>query len=201
MRTSVFATLLLSALAIMTPVEATATPITVIDQTNPDTFVEVGAAPGVSVAQGFVPTLTGLDAAELMLEPAFNTPTAISLNVRSGTPNGAILGTSLLTVVPGGINVVHFDFAATVPLTPGNFYFLEFVSTGVGVIGSESNSYPAGVFSLDGVVQNADRDAYFVEGLHAAVAPAPVPEPATLVLLTSGLLTVAVRRRQNRRER
>src|SRR4051812_3305196 len=55
MRTSVFVTLLLSALAIMSPVEATATPITVVDQTNPDASIEVGAGAGVSGGQGFVP--------------------------------------------------------------------------------------------------------------------------------------------------
>jgi PEP-CTERM motif len=186
----------LFAVEITSSVPVAASPILTIDQSQTqtpgpfDTFFVV--LPGESVAQSFVPTLSGLDAVELFTDTPLRTE--LSLNIRSGTFNGPIVGTSLLTPLPQGIAIPHFDFASTVPLTPGALYFIEFTRLPLGpnIGGKASNPYPAGAFLHDGVETKPGQDAYFVEGLHASSA---VPEPSTVLLVLSGLVGVVVRRR------
>jgi pimeloyl-ACP methyl ester carboxylesterase len=83
--------------------------------------------------QEFMPTKSLLSAVELFL-PAFNLPYSdtITVNIRSGTIVGPILGTTSLSIVSNieEIDSCHrFTFMEPLPLTPGNVYVIETIST------------------------------------------------------------------------
>lgn len=66
-------------------------PITSVDQLQVLGGAGLAGGVGVSVAQGFVPTLTGLDAVELSLVGFGGAPRNLSVNIRSGTASGPLL--------------------------------------------------------------------------------------------------------------
>ena len=176
-----------------------AAPITVVDQQNPGPF-DISFSPPSPMGQTFTASLAGVDAIEVDLRSA-NT---VYVNLRDGLAGadgltGPILATSnTVSYVIPTVQTVHFDFASTIPLIPGNTYVAELVSTlgaDIDAVATTSNAYTGGQSLMSGFASSSsfllDRDLLFVEGLH-------VPEPSTFVLAAFALLGVATLARRRR---
>lgn len=113
-----------------------------VDQNNPGPAVTFCQVPFVSdplnpiffAAQEFKPTKDNLVAVEIeLVQLQLVSAQPITINIWDGfIGNGAPLGsTDVHTGLPGVQNtgIVHFDFAAPVPLVPGNTYVIQMVPT------------------------------------------------------------------------
>lgn len=189
-----------------TPVAAS--PIAVVDQQNPGPFTTTN---GVTVpfyfGQSFTPTLSGIDAIEFLLGGANATVVVDILGGVSGSDGlgGTVIATSLPVSynIPSGQQVIHFDFASTVALTPGQTYVarLHNLSGQLFVRHTQGNAYTGGQFLHQGFAPStfSGTDLVFREGLHAQLTP--VPEPATLALWGVGVVAAgAVTRLRRRRQ-
>jgi len=108
--------------------------------------------------QSFTPTATNLVAVDLIINSA-ETPTTYTLNIRSGSITGTIIGTSSTVIASAGDGPLeHFDFPTIVPLIPGNLYVIEVTGSGVGFwCTSTANPYAGGTAILDGnILTNRD---------------------------------------------
>lgn len=171
-----------------------ATSITTVDQhnsvdggTNTPTFSAAG--------QTFTPVLDGIDAAEFVFDA---NSASLELQVYEGTGiGGTLLGSSGPVALSGGsFQTVHFDLTAHVALNPGSTYTL-FVTALSGAFGQEysiSNPYAGGVALNSAGISASGVDLVFSEGITAT--DTSVPEPATMLLLGSGLCALVARRRR-----
>ena len=151
------------------------------DQVN-DGFTSGGFVvfPGRVLGQQFVPAMGSLEAVELTTNdqrPGNGQGTDLFVRIRSGTVAGPILGTSATVSLPDGRDasesVVHFDFPAVVPLTPGALHVIEIVAAsgdnrGISGTGWGVNAYAAGSVIVDGAVYadplSSPFDLWFREG-------------------------------------
>lgn len=177
--------------SVMVPLAAHSAPIATVDQEQIGLDFNANIGVFAPIGQSFTPTLSGLDAVELMMIDSEGPPGNVFVRIRTDTINGSIIGTSFTNSLPdGSAGILHFDFASTVALTPGNVYVIEAVlesgSSNVHWIGSDSNPYSGGTAFLAGGVW-ADDDMWFREGLHTAV-----PEPSTFALCVLGALSLAI---------
>jgi len=150
--------------------------------------------------QGFTPTFSGLDTAELFLtlgNPCCSSDSFITIH--QGSIAGTIVGTSktvhitsaLLGVL--GANWVTFTFPTIVNLTPGQPYVINLVNTNLDLAWylSDPGTYAGGEASFH-YLQPSD-DFLFREGLQASTS---VPEPATFALLGIALAGLGFSRRK-----
>jgi hypothetical protein len=200
-----------SALAVLAILWSTpplaASPIAVVDQQNPGPFTTTnGVSTPFYFGQSFTPTLSGIDAIEFLLGGANATVVVDILSSVSGADGlgGTVIATSnpVSYNVPSGQQVIHFDFASTVALTPGQTYVarLHNLSGQLFVRHTQGNAYTGGQFLHQGFAPStfSGTDLVFREGLHAQLNP--VPEPTTLALWGVGIAgTAAVVRLRHRR--
>jgi hypothetical protein len=139
------------------------------------------------MGQTFVPTFDSMNVVILNLQddaPFFGGgPWAVE--VHQGL-DGALLGTSQAVSLPAGFGdgnaaglPVEFDFASSIPLTPGSTYSLEPIridGSSFNLMATVADGYPPGFLFLKGSQQSGD--AIFAEGLSIA----SVPESSTLIL-------------------
>ena len=127
------------------------------------------------LGQEFVPNLPMLNVVQVWLSDqtqGSNAPANFMVNVRAGTIDGPIVGSSALTL-PGSFNdVAEFQFEP-VTLVPQSLYVMEVVQvTGInwglksfpGIV----STYPLGRQILAGVPQE-DNDLWFREGIMSSV--------------------------------
>jgi hypothetical protein len=165
---------------------------------NPFGGFAIDATTGNVIGQEFTPTFSALDVVEIGLGPHSPDDFGVRVNIRAGTIDGPILGTSLLGVLPGPPPTppfVHFDFAAPVPLVPGNLYVIQPIlapgSAAVGLPFLDTPPYAGGRALVFGQVRE-DIDLLFREGL-------TVPEPASCILIgvSCALAEMRLRRRRS----
>jgi hypothetical protein len=157
----------------------------VFDQQSSDEsrILEGGFGVGTGV-QSFTPSLDSIGFVRLVVA---NDSTAIySVNVRSNSPSGPILGTTDRLTVPGrSSSPITLYFSTPVGLSPGTTYYLEPIAPlyNVGLINASHYQYPGGTLFFDGVPNQQTYDMWFREGI-------VVPEPgtATLTLVGASLL-------------
>ena len=128
------------------------------------------------IGQEFVPNLTYLDVVQLWIMDftiGSTLPADFIVNIREGTIEGPVLGTSTTMTLPGGFDgVVTFELE-TVPLVPQTLYVIELVQTsnrnwGVKSSGGPYSTYPLGRQILRGEPQE-NNDLWFREGCGGTV--------------------------------
>jgi hypothetical protein len=169
------------------PVTASADPFTV------DQFNTVGGGPFQSIqllgpmGQEFIPSLSVMSDLELTTEDfdlSHSAGATLTVGIHEGGLGGNLIASSIVVLSNGFSGVTHFDFGAF-NVVAGNLYVLELSANGDNwAVLSGGNTYAGGRQIFQGV-PNPTLDLWFREG---APAVAPVPEPASLVLLGSGVL-------------
>ena len=154
--------------------------------------------------QSFTPTLNSISFATFLLDGHSNMPSSASVNLYQGSGfGGTLLATSNVVTFSetSGINFYEFTFAP-VALTPGAAYTLQlqqaprttsfstYLVFGLGVGYAGGSLYtPSGTAEVGGLT--------FSEGVRATAVPTVTPEPSSLLLLGTGvvsLLPIARRR-------
>ena len=164
-------------------------------QTPPVLTWNVGE--GNPIGQQFTPTLASLNFVDLYTQD-FNfakgaTGGVVSVEIRSQTINGPILGVSTADILPGGFDgITHFTFTTPVALQPGSMDVIEIVHDsgddwGVGIITPNNPPYAGGQWILQGNLETGG-DMWFDEGI-------AVPEPSVCALFcTTGCLLLVKRK-------
>ena len=124
------------------------------------------------------------------------------LNSEPSMPGGALVGATLgdrwgLIHQPYGVDLDRFAFLDTVTQTPQGF---TFSSNEVAWFYLQSDRAPAEMFGLLSATSRSSGlpgqppDLVYTMSMDAYV-PSPIPEPGTLVLVTTGLAGALIRRR------
>lgn len=182
-----------------------ADPIIFTDQHNLASVAGTNGGSGALFGQSFTPGQTGMDAIEVLMGGQNVTVTIDILSSVVGFDGlqGTVIATSLPVFVntPGFHQMIHFDFASTVALNPGQTYVLRLFSLGdIGVSWSD-DIYPGGQFLHAGFAIGeftTSRDLVFRTGLHTGI-PNEIPEPATMLLLGASLAALAWRLQKHKR--
>ncbi len=142
--------------------------------------------------QSFTPTATNLVAVDLIINTGA-TPTTYTLNIRSGSITGTIIGTSSTVIASTGDGPLeHFDFPTIVPLIPGNLFVIEVTGSGTGFwCTSTANPYAGGTAILDGKILT-NRDMGFTTFFSdPPIGGTLVPIDTTSLLLVGAQSTAA----------
>lgn len=184
---------------------AQADPIIFTDQHNLATAAGTNGGPGALFGQSFTPGQTGMDAIEVLMGGQNVTVTVDILSVVAGFDGlqGSVIATSLPVFLntQGAHEMIHFDFATTVALNPGQTYVLRLFSPGNIGVSWSGDIYPGGQFLHAGFAIGeftTTRDLVFRTGLHTGT-PNEIPEPATMLLLGASLAGLAFRLRKHKR--
>jgi MYXO-CTERM domain-containing protein len=122
-------------------------------------------------------------------------PVSLYINIRSGSPSGAIIGTTDQVVFPGGmVGPTNFLFASPVSVTSGVTYYFEILGTASGGswgVNRGAYGYAGGMVYFPGGFSSPNSDLWFQEGIIV-----PAPEPGTLGLGLVGVGVLAWMRRR-----
>ena len=115
----------------------------------------------------------------------------IHLNLRSGSINGPLLGTTTPVTMPNLFTgTANFFFATEISLTPGVMYYFEPIveSGGPWNLDAESFNYSGG-YVIYGGTPLTGSDLWFREGLYI------VPEPSAAAFALVAMAILALRHR------
>jgi hypothetical protein len=123
----------------------------------------------------------------------------LTLGIYAGTGNrGALIRTATApntTTTVFGRDAVQWVFAGGLPLLETNTYTAVMQGDTVGVLGSNRNPYPNGVFTFD-FSPFPTFDAAFQATFSAAAPTTSVPEPLTIIgTLTGGIAAIKMRKK------
>ena len=152
---------------------------------------------GAPPVQSFTPSLSGIGFIEVwgMDIPTF---TALAVNLRESSPDGAILGTTSTVTIPRGTNYsgpLSFLFSGQISLVPGQVYYMEpfmVKPAGYGTschINAFYYNYAGGRYIDRDNDNTKSLDLWFREGI-------VVPEPGTMALVLLGASCFIWRRRR-----
>ncbi len=152
---------------------------------------------GAPPVQSFTPSLNGIGFIEVwgMDIPTF---TALAVNLRESSPDGAILGTTHTVTIPRGTNYsgpLSFLFPGQISLVPGQVYYMEpfmVKPAGYGTschINAFYYNYAGGRYIDRDNDNTKSLDLWFREGI-------VVPEPGTMALVLLGASCFIWRRRR-----
>ena len=152
---------------------------------------------GAPPVQSFTPSLNGIGFIEVwgMDIPTF---TALAVNLRESSPDGAILGTTHTVTIPRGTNYsgpLSFLFSGQISLVPGQVYYMEpfmVKPAGYGTschINAFYYNYAGGRYIDRDNDNTKSLDLWFREGI-------VVPEPGTMALVLLGASCFIWRRRR-----
>ena len=186
---------------LLTATSAQSGPFAIVDQEYaPGTFPNLQTSTSAigNSGQTFTPTLSSLDAVEMNMTD-FGGTNSIGATFQvvihdGGAVSDPVLGTSLTASAPDGlvIDFVHFDFASSVPLTPGSLHTIEvFRLSGDDF---RLNGLFPGFYGGGQMNGNSSADLYFRTGQH-------VPEPASALLIAVGGILFGARRQLRKRQR
>jgi hypothetical protein len=142
------------------------------DQMNdPPSGIGYGGCAG-SLYQSFTPTRSLLTAVQIRLRVGGGFPAAgtnTSINIRSGSPAGPILGTSSVSIVgpqsTGRELLILFQFSAPISVTAGSSVVIEWPNSPVNVLnwlGSDTNPYSGGTMFGCGQLPVPGTDLNFI---------------------------------------
>jgi len=100
-----------------------------------------GNPPDGNLFQSFTPSASSLTAVDLRLRAGGDFPDegySTTINIRSGTPSGTILGTATTLVLPPTIGnqlMVNFEFSPPLEVTLGQTYVVELISPNQAILG------------------------------------------------------------------
>ncbi len=175
--------------------EVKALPLAAIDQQNPEPWASSNGALSIDFGQSFRPTFSSIDAFEFAL--ASTDGTNIVVDLLDGVAGfdglgGRLIATTLPSFVKtsGGVEIFHFDFASTIPLTPSNTYVGRIRNVGSATFGvfQSPDTYSGGQY-LHGdwpLRRFVIRDMVFATGVH-------IPEPAAATLGLLGMTALVIR--------
>jgi hypothetical protein len=141
------------------------------------------------IGQSFTPQLSNVGFIRLYVYNGYlgNLSSAnIVINLRSGSLDGAILGTSAVVTIPSGdfAGLVDFSFTTPVSVMPGTTYYFQPVVQNNNNLGLLVADYGyAGGTAIFNDVPNPNRDLWFREGIIV-----PEPSSVSLILLAGGTL-------------
>jgi len=143
------------------------------------------------MGQSFTPTLTSVGFVQfefLDFHLANGTGATVYVNLRAGSINGTILGSTAPVYMPDGFRSTptNFFFSLPVAVTPGTTYYLQ----PVALPGSDDQydvivggyGYRGGTFFFKGNPRPVGGDLWFREGIVT-----PEPSSAALALLAGGV--------------
>ena len=142
---------------------------------------------GAPPVQSFTPSLNGIGFIEVWVTSTV-TSTALAVNLREGSPDGAILGTTHTVKIPLGTNYfgpLSFLFSEQIPLVSGQVYYMEPFMVKPGSWGTSCHINAYYYNYAGGRYFNRDNDTFqsldiwFREGI-------VVPEPGTMALVLLG---------------
>lgn len=177
---------------------ASAVPTT--DQNQPSGPVLMARFSQTDLAQSFQQAHDNIAGAGILLYPGRGTADNVTIALWSNLPNngGAQLASGTAFGIPGEwVDVLWAPIADT----PGATMYLVFTTGTIGremVIAGDTNPYPFGQVYANPGFQPFPSFDYAFRTYYEPGGAAAVPEPATLLLVVSGALGLAARRKLRR---
>ncbi|MCK5133705.1 MAG: hypothetical protein KAR40_16320 [Candidatus Sabulitectum sp.] len=134
------------------------------DYTTPDIYRDI--ATFSPFGQEFTPSLNCLEIVELEVSNFMSDPARLTINIRSDSITGLLVGTSNTVTIQGYYTGKSTFLFFPVELQPGSKYIIELIRTegNAGIGGYSPAGYPSGCAVLWGVPYD-EIDLWFREGV------------------------------------
>jgi len=99
--------------------------------------------------QCFTPSVNVLDAVQVLLSGNYPTPTTVKVCIWNQIPNPGLnpLGTSQMTIIPGGPTWYQFHFDPSISLTPGFVYYISVDEVGSSIYNIHWHYYTPDIYA------------------------------------------------------